>query len=232
MTDPDSDLRREVEGKMRQESYTTDAGNAALSVHAAVSVAVECVRVERERCATVADEVDTVEARGDTRHAQLGDASATRYAIVKAIRNLPIEPSAAKALRTMSDEARRICKSESVPQGPTEPPREQTHEEFEAQYLNKPSVLPLPKECGCGTTGCTEHLPREERCPNCFSVERERRNWECTPRSMEHYWHSRPQKCPTCKGLEWEPLTITEGELAYLCTDWFHPHCRPQKVTP
>jgi len=32
--------------------------------------------------------------------------------------------------------------------------------------------------------------------------------------------------CPTCKSDN-EPRTFTEGELSYLCVDWWHPECRP-----
>ncbi len=36
----------------------------------------------------------------------------------------------------------------------------------------------------------------------------------------------KPTVCPTCKSGN-EPWTITEGELSYLCVDWWHPECRP-----
>jgi hypothetical protein len=44
-----------------------------------------------EEAANVAEDTDTVDAKGDTRYAQLGDASATRRAIVGAIRALITE---------------------------------------------------------------------------------------------------------------------------------------------
>ena len=47
MSDPDSDLRRKVEGKMRP---YVKMGLDRIPFHAAVSVAVEGIKAERERC--------------------------------------------------------------------------------------------------------------------------------------------------------------------------------------
>ena len=182
-TNPDSDLRREVEGRMEEcaDKMTDRHGHEwfATSVHNAVSVAVEGIKAERERYKKGLAEIAYGLLKRNWKQVSIG--------LNSTIRNPPTEPP-----RDFADMLSPVLEMQGAkPDRTVQATVGKTVESPPFDY----------EECGCGTTGCTECLPREER-------------------------------CPTCKGPKDELRVITEGEFAYLCTDWYHPSCRPQKVTP
>ena len=176
MIGTDSDLRREIGGKMLAAAQEADTPAPYLDIDDAVSVAVGGIKAERGRCDRLV--YDWYHNPGD----------GSLEPLIDAIRNPPTKPTAIEALRTMSDEARRICKSESVPQGPTEPPREEPAYDEHGQPCDM-----ARNECGCGTTGCTECWPREERCPTCDETREAPSANICLD-----LFHSRPQKVTPC----------------------------------
>ena len=180
MIGTDSDLRRGIERKLHDEIVRLKELHGGMTDNwwptAAVSVAVGGIKAERGRCDRLV--YDWYHNPGD----------GSLEPLIDAIRNPPTKPTAIEALRTMSDEARRICKSESVPQGPTEPPREEPAYDEHGQPCDM-----ARNECGCGTTGCTECWPREERCPTCDETREAPSANICLD-----LFHSRPQKVTPC----------------------------------
>jgi len=74
---------------------------------------------------------------------------------------------------------------------PTEPPQfSLTKAQLNGEIVDEQQRW---KECGCGTTGCTEHLAQEERCPRCQATVKEIRGHACILKG-QHHWHSQPKK--------------------------------------
>ena len=132
MTDPDSDLWREVEGKMREREFScpdaySDHPDGQVTIPDAVSVAVELVKAA------------VLDMRGTCPECS------TSYRIVTFPADPPTEPPR---------------ESECPRCGSKDPNKGNLPCQVKAAHPWHPSSSPGPQEeCGCGTTGCTEHLP-------------------------------------------------------------------------